>query len=106
MRSPGHKASPTTSGTVGAVSRLHSSSPESSTTNTNAAQLASAGPLGGDRDSSSGKSHLVCRHWKTKGWCKYGQECRFAHPDNKRATGNSLVQQVVEGQARLDTQTP
>jgi len=27
---------------------------------------------------------MVCRHWKTKGFCRLGDECKFLHPDNKR----------------------
>merc|ERR1711933_450397 len=30
------------------------------------------------------KSQMVCRHWKSKGWCRYGSECKFLHPENKR----------------------
>mmetsp|Transcript_83043 Transcript_83043/g.240285 ORF Transcript_83043/g.240285 Transcript_83043/m.240285 type:complete len:358 (+) Transcript_83043:109-1182(+) len=26
-------------------------------------------------------SGSVCRHWQTKGWCRYEDSCRFAHPD-------------------------
>merc|ERR1719401_636557 len=27
---------------------------------------------------------MVCRHWKSKGWCRYGSECKFLHRENKR----------------------
>jgi hypothetical protein len=30
------------------------------------------------------KSQMVCRHWKSKGFCRYGSECKFLHPENKR----------------------
>jgi hypothetical protein len=30
------------------------------------------------------KSQMVCRHWKSKGWCRYGCECKFLHPESKR----------------------
>merc|ERR1719401_342523 len=45
-----------------------------------------AGPASSQRggDDSSGKSHMVCRHWKTKGWCKYQTNCKFMHPEHKR----------------------
>jgi hypothetical protein len=30
------------------------------------------------------KSQMVCRHWKTKGWCRYESQCKFLHPEYKR----------------------
>lgn len=33
------------------------------------------------------KSVMVCRHWKSKGWCKLGDDCKFLHPDHKRGAG-------------------
>jgi hypothetical protein len=30
------------------------------------------------------KSQMVCRHWKSKGWCRYESQCKFLHPDCKR----------------------
>jgi hypothetical protein len=35
-------------------------------------------------------SHMVCCHWKNKGWCKFQATCRFQHPPDKRGTGKSL----------------
>lgn len=32
----------------------------------------------------SDKSHMVCRHWKTKGWCRLESGCKFLHPEHKR----------------------
>jgi len=34
----------------------------------------------------SEKSVMVCRHWKTKGWCRLDSEgkCKFSHPEHKR----------------------
>ncbi|CAK0879780.1 unnamed protein product [Prorocentrum cordatum] len=33
------------------------------------------------------KSMMVCRHWKSKGWCRLEGGCKFLHPDSKRGTG-------------------
>jgi len=33
------------------------------------------------------KSQMVCRHWKSKGWCRYECQCKFLHPENKRGVG-------------------
>lgn len=33
------------------------------------------------------KSTPVCRHWKSKGWCRLSESCKFMHPENKRGTG-------------------
>lgn len=30
------------------------------------------------------KSTMVCRHWKSKGWCRLGSSCKFQHPEHKR----------------------
>lgn len=30
------------------------------------------------------KSPMVCRHWKSKGWCRLGVDCKFLHPEHKR----------------------
>jgi len=30
---------------------------------------------------------MVCRHWKSKGWCRLGDECKFAHPEHKCGVG-------------------
>jgi len=40
------------------------------------------------------KSHMVCRHWKTKGWCKYQASCKFLHPEHKRGVGAALTESV------------
>jgi len=32
----------------------------------------------------SEKSTMVCRHWKSKGWCRLQENCKFLHPENKR----------------------
>lgn len=33
------------------------------------------------------KSVMVCRHWKSKGWCRLDAQCKFLHPEHKRGTG-------------------
>jgi hypothetical protein len=44
-------------------------------------------PLGFDVDSESlkndEKSEMVCRHWTSKGWCRYQSQCKFLHPENE-----------------------
>jgi len=27
---------------------------------------------------------MVCRHWKSKGWCRLESNCKFLHPEHKR----------------------
>lgn len=29
-------------------------------------------------------SPMVCKHWKSKGWCRLGSNCKFLHPEHKR----------------------
>lgn len=29
------------------------------------------------------KSIMVCRHWRSKGWCRLQADCKFLHPENK-----------------------
>jgi len=31
----------------------------------------------------------VCRHWKSKGWCRMESNCKFLHPEHKRGVGAS-----------------
>jgi hypothetical protein len=40
----------------------------------------------GDEESpkDDDKSQMVCKHWKSKGWCRYQSQCKFLHPENKR----------------------
>merc|ERR1719215_2124832 len=38
-------------------------------------------------DSELDKSIMVCRHWKSKGWCRMEDKCKFLHPDHKRGSG-------------------
>jgi hypothetical protein len=52
------------------------------------------GAFDGDSESPSDeKSQIVCRHWKSKGWCRYESQCKFAHPEHKRgACANALIE--------------
>jgi len=36
------------------------------------------------------KQDLACYHWKAKGWCKYGNSCKFMHPKEEQG----MVQQT------------
>jgi hypothetical protein len=33
------------------------------------------------------KSVMVCRHWKSKGWCRMESNCKFLHPEHKCGVG-------------------
>lgn len=30
------------------------------------------------------RNTMVCRHWRSKGWCRMEANCKFLHPENKR----------------------
>jgi hypothetical protein len=55
----------------------------------------------GDEDLESPKddasSQMVCRHWKSKGWCRYESQCKFSHPEDKRG----ICAKVENGNASL-----
>jgi hypothetical protein len=36
---------------------------------------------------------MVCKHWKSKGWCRLGSSCKFLHPEHKR--GASAPQSTI-----------
>jgi hypothetical protein len=38
---------------------------------------------------------MVCHHWKSKGWCRLGTDCKFLHPEEKR--GVTLSQRNPRG---------
>jgi len=44
----------------------------------------------GDSGTPQAKSAVVCRHWKSKGWCRLGDECKFAHPEHKCGAGSQM----------------
>jgi hypothetical protein len=37
-----------------------------------------------EQTSEPEKSTMVCRHWKSKGWCRLEHNCKFLHPEHKR----------------------
>jgi hypothetical protein len=41
------------------------------------------------------RSNMVCRHWKSKGWCRLEANCKFLHPENKR--GATLGRKAKSG---------
>jgi len=42
-------------------------------------ELVGEPPPGSDQQ----KNTMVCRHWKSKGFCRMEAQCKFLHPDNK-----------------------
>jgi len=36
-------------------------------------------------------STMVCHHWKSKGWCRLGTDCKFMHPEHKQGVGSGCV---------------
>jgi hypothetical protein len=46
------------------------------------------------------KSQMVCRHWKSKGFCRYGSECKFLHPENKRGVTTSTGDSSLLGSSK------
>lgn len=40
-----------------------------------------------ERTSDPEKTTMVCRHWKSKGWCRLESNCKFLHPEHKRGVG-------------------
>lgn len=34
---------------------------------------------------------MVCRHWRSKGWCKYQTTCMFLHPEHKQGVAKKGV---------------
>merc|ERR1719359_2233908 len=39
---------------------------------------------GSDATGDADKNIMVCRHWKSKGWCRLEANCKFLHPEHKR----------------------
>jgi len=39
---------------------------------------------GSDAAGDADKNIMVCRHWKSKGWCRLESNCKFLHPEHKR----------------------
>jgi len=55
--------------------------------------------------SDAERSVMVCRHWKSKGWCRLEDKCKFLHPEHKcgvsapRTSSGSLVEGSADGSA-------
>jgi len=56
---------------------------ESDNTNRHRQEVESDAEHGSDQE----KSVMVCRHWKSKGWCRMEENCKFLHPEHKRGVG-------------------
>jgi len=39
---------------------------------------------GSEKVSDAERHTMVCRHWKSKGWCRLESKCKFLHPEHKR----------------------
>jgi len=39
---------------------------------------------GSELTSDVATSTMVCRHWKSKGWCRLESACKFLHPEHKK----------------------
>ncbi|CAE8741034.1 unnamed protein product [Polarella glacialis] len=50
-----------------------------------------------DSPESPARSVVVCRHWKSKGWCRLESECKFSHPDHKCGTGVAQARKTSKG---------
>jgi len=53
-----------------------------------AAIKVSGGVTNKDQDKTSPATVIVCRHWKSKGFCRMEDKCKFAHPDHKCGVPN------------------
>lgn len=52
-----------------------------------AAQGGKGGSFKNSVPMGAGGRAVVCCHWKNKGWCRYQDQCKFAHPEHKRGAG-------------------
>jgi hypothetical protein len=43
------------------------------------------------------RSAMVCRHWKSKGWCRLGSNCKFLHPEHKCGVSAPQGAMCVDG---------
>lgn len=49
-----------------------------------AQEVAQAALDDSDQASDPEKAVMVCRHWRSKGWCRLEGNCKFLHPESKR----------------------
>jgi len=53
------------------------------------------------------KSAMVCRHWKSKGWCRMEDACKFLHPEHKRgATAPTRAEASMAGAVDVASRPP
>lgn len=52
-----------------------------------ASDAAKVSPGAKPKDQDKSATVIVCRHWKSKGWCRMAENCKFAHPDHKCGVG-------------------
>jgi hypothetical protein len=64
-------------------------------------------------DLDSEKNIMVCRHWKTKGWCRLEANCKFLHPEHKRGIaapkpccGSGMSRAMSPGISTGDSEMP
>jgi hypothetical protein len=53
--------------------------------------------------SDSEKSIMVCRHWKSKGWCRMESNCKFLHPEHKRGISAANVHRDADVSKHMDS---
>lgn len=53
--------------------------------------------------SDTEKSIMVCRHWKSKGWCRMDAKCKFLHPEHKRGISAANVHRDVDGSNQMES---
>jgi len=49
---------------------------------------------GTEQKINSDGAAMVCRHWKSKGWCRLDANCKFLHPDHERGVDARKVRVV------------
>jgi hypothetical protein len=59
------------------------------------------------------KNQMVCRHWKTKGFCRLESNCKFLHPAEKRGIaatnlccGSGISRAACPGMSTGDSEMP
>lgn len=54
-----------------------------------------------DPASDPEKTVMVCRHWRSKGWCRMEDKCKFLHPENKRGVAAPSDVPTADGEIAL-----
>jgi hypothetical protein len=63
--------------------------------------LLSATPISSREDDvESLQDATVCKHWKSRGWCRYHSQCKFLHPEDKRGISVSGPADLSRSAAR------